>query len=159
MATVLELETSSLARLRLYAVVTLGLVLMGFALAESARQYKPLRESKFQPAPVTATSADRDVEGTVVVADTLDAVATDVWPFRLTGLVHARVTLQVDNPNNVECRLLDPEGRRVTLARFVTDRCRFAWTPSRTGAYRLEIENLTGAALPYVIRTRQMGVN
>ena len=120
---------------------TVVFALLGLALAQSART---------EPLATEASTA-------VVIVDTLAAHATDVWPFRLNGLMHARITLQIENPLRVQCRLLDPDGAPVRIKQVVSDRCRFAWTPARTGAYRLEIRNLVGAALPYVVRARQMG--
>ena len=159
MATVLVTNPPIMARFRLYALAFLGLVLVGFALAQSARLPRPTLDNRAQLTPIIADTRDGEASGTIAVADTLAALGTDVWPFRLNGLTHARITVEVTDPTDVECRLLDPEGRTMELPRLVTDRCRFAWTPMRTGAYRLEIENLTAGELPYAVRTRQLGSN
>lgn len=159
MATVLERPAPYTGRFRLYALVFVGLVMAGFALAQSARVPRPTLGSRSQQTPIAVESGNAERTGALAVADTLAALGTDVWPFRLNGLIHARITVEVADPAQIECRLLDPEGRVLKLPRMVRDNCRFAWTPARTGAYRLEIENLTGGELPYAVRTRQLGSN
>ena len=132
-----------MTRAFVYVSIALTLLPMGFTLAQASghKAYPPAK-------------ATHGVDA-VAVVDTLAGQATDVWPFRLNGLMHARITVRVDNPLLVECRLHDPDGKPVKLGSVVRDRCRFAWTPARTGAYRLEVRNLTSGTVPYVIHTRQ----
>ena len=101
--------------------------------------------------PPTPTRSDRPA---AVVSDTVQAHSTDVWPFRLTGLMHARITVRSDQPSDLRCRLIDPDGKQVKLTQAFRDECRFAWTPLRTGAYRMEVRNTSGQSVGYTVVVR-----
>ena len=97
--------------------------------------------------PADPTNAHRRTE---IVTDTVRPLSTDVWAFRLSGQQPARIAVDTRLATALECRVLDPAARRVRDTR-AEQPCTFAWTPARTGAYRLEIHNTRSTAVPYSI--------
>ena len=102
----------------------------------------------------TASQTNGRAKPITLVTDTVQARSTDVWPFRLNGLTHARVTVQTAQPSDLECKLFDPAGNALELRPAFSDPCRFAWTPQRTGAYRVEIRNVKSRAVAYTVTVR-----
>ena len=89
-----------------------------------------------------------------LIIDTVRARGTDMWPIRVKGLKNTRISVQVDRTSDIECKLIDVDGKAVDLPQPFTDRCRFAWTPARTGAYNLQIRNLRRTSVGYAIVIR-----
>jgi hypothetical protein len=86
-------------------------------------------------------------------ADTLGSNATDVVTLRLEGLSVGLVDVVPTISAPLDCRVVAPDGH-VTRGIGVGARCHVQWLVPRTGAYRVEIRNRNGNAVPYNVITR-----
>ncbi|MGH7468992.1 MAG: hypothetical protein ACRENP_13640 [Longimicrobiales bacterium] len=85
---------------------------------------------------------------------TLQPHGTDVWVFRFTGMRAAQVVVETSAQRTLSCRVLSSSG--LPLA---TDgpgaACVLKWTPSRTGAYRVEVDNPHSSEISYDLRVHR----
>jgi hypothetical protein len=89
----------------------------------------------------------RAVQGSET-ADTLGPREVDVITMRFEGLSVARVDVTASPDAKLRCRAFGPNG--ITLqAAGAGARCKLQWLVPRTGAYRIEVENRTAAAVAY----------
>jgi hypothetical protein len=89
------------------------------------------------------------------VQDTLQALGTDIWTLRFMGLRSARVVVESPAPHELSCRVLDSSNQQALASQTEGGACTLAWTPARTGAYRIEIRNPTRFRVPYVLKSKQ----
>ena|SRR5687767_4099418 len=133
------------ARVYVAAAIAITLALMT---ARAAHDLRPgVRLMPGTPALLGASARS------AMVRDTLQPQATDVWVFRFSGLVPARLHVETPRPADVSCRLFDPEGQPVPRVAGPAS-CRLAWIPARTGAYRVEITNRRHWEVPYTVSAR-----
>lgn len=91
--------------------------------------------------------------GAPAAADTLGSNATDVVTLRLEGLSVGFIDVVPTRDARFKCRVVAPDGH-VTPGIAVGSSCHMQWLVPRTGAYRIEIENRDGNAVPYNVITR-----
>ena len=92
-----------------------------------------------------------EFEGTRLLRDTVQPNATDVWALRMRAFRPATLTIEGEAGSRLKCVVLDPDQKPLNAER---DSCRIAWTPSRTGTYRLEVTNTQAVAGPYTVLLR-----
>ncbi len=94
-------------------------------------------------------------EGTKLLRDTVQPHATDVWTIRLRAFRPAELIVEAETgANRLECVLIDPEKRPHQPAKGGTNSCRVAWTPVRSGPYRLEVTNQHDVPHGYTVLLR-----
>lgn len=122
---------------RTIALRVCALVLLAFAIA-----------FRIQPnAPEETVDAARNVAG---AQDTLRAHGLDVVTLRFDGLTIARVDIVPLNGARLNCRALAPDGGVMQVVRSARV-CSMQWLAPRTGAYRIEVANRSGSAVPYLV--------
>jgi hypothetical protein len=94
----------------------------------------------------------RAVQGSET-ADTLGPREVDVITMRFEGLSVARVDVTAPPAAKLRCRVFDPNGVTLQVARAGA-RCNLQWLVPRTGAYRIEVENRTAATVAYTAVSR-----
>jgi hypothetical protein len=86
-----------------------------------------------------------------IALDTIQGMATHIWPLRLTGLRPVRVTVQTALHLELSCRLRDANGLSIAAGHMRAGLCSMEWTPTRTGPHSVEVSNLTRTDAPYSI--------
>jgi hypothetical protein len=81
-------------------------------------------------------------------ADTLGPREVDVITMRFEGLSVARVEVTAAANARLRCRVFDPNGMTLQVARAGAG-CRLQWLVPRTGAYRIEVENRSASTVSY----------
>jgi hypothetical protein len=91
--------------------------------------------------------------GPAVHYDRVEAYTTDIYRITFRGGQSAIVEVVGDGDTDLDCFMYDENGNLIVSDVDYTDHCILVWTPSWTGPFELQIQNLGSVWNGYVLST------
>ena len=75
--------------------------------------------------------------------DTVKARTTDIYRMKFRGQEWAEIAVSGDGASDVDVYIYDDNGNLIASDTDSTDQCYVRWVPSWTGAFRIEVRNVS----------------